>query len=154
MTNPILKVAAVLILSLVINTSCGKKEVTVINGSMHGPCETDDEEGCVYEYDYIGTWNWGQSSNYSTGETVSQYHVDYTIRLEISETTIKRYVNDELESELDYTGASEMTLEGYKTDVITIEGNPISIGISGKDDEMLMIEQSEVGSIHQYFRAP
>jgi hypothetical protein len=64
-------------------------------------CSNDGENSD--DLQLIGTWNWIVSSGGIDGRTETPESTGTTVRLEISNNTIKRYLNNNLQNELSYT---------------------------------------------------
>ncbi|WP_298520088.1 hypothetical protein [uncultured Kordia sp.] len=66
-------------------------------------CSNDDDQTAVTNSSIIGNWSWIQSSGGIGGWTHTPESTGTIQQLQISATTIKRYINNELVSETNYT---------------------------------------------------
>jgi hypothetical protein len=64
-------------------------------------CSNDDDN--TQESQLAGTWNWVESSGGIDGRTETPNSTGNSMKIEISNNSIKRYLNGNLESELNYS---------------------------------------------------
>ncbi|MGV6831421.1 MAG: hypothetical protein ACWA5P_07665 [bacterium] len=76
-----------------------KKLFLILFGVALLGCSSDDNRSTT---DLIGIWDWVASSGGIAGNTETPESTGNQIRLEISSTTIKRYLNGTLTSESEY----------------------------------------------------
>jgi hypothetical protein len=64
-------------------------------------CSSDDDN--TQDSQLAGTWNWVESSGGIDGRTETPNSTGNSMKIEISNNSIKRYLNGNLESELNYS---------------------------------------------------
>ena len=64
-------------------------------------CSSDDYN--IQESKLAGTWNWAESSGGIDGRTETPNSTGNSMKIEISNNSIKKHLNGDLESELNYT---------------------------------------------------
>ncbi|NMM48555.1 hypothetical protein [Marinigracilibium pacificum] len=90
----------------------------------------------------IGTWVWVQSSGGIDGRVDTPEKNGHDILLEISETKIKTFINDNIESIQDYHISIEEVMEGGTKEVIIYDdGNYQKQSIYFKGDSLILIDQ-------------
>lgn len=133
-------------------TSCEKENVTIhtIEDQTIEVGQPENENDCVDFANLIGEWNWVASSGGIAGEHINAEDVDDEIQLEISASNIKRYENGELVYDSEYSIEVGMNLEGYESEIMTIDAETVSIAVSRQEDVLILSEQVADGYIHQY----
>jgi hypothetical protein len=81
-------------------------------------CSNDDDDNQNSSLNLVGTWNWTRSSGGFIGETTTPASSGDIIRLEITNTVIKKYVNNNLISESDYIVEISPTMAGEPREMI------------------------------------
>tara|TARA_B110001452_G_scaffold254328_1_gene245813 strand:+ start:2533 stop:2919 length:387 start_codon:yes stop_codon:yes gene_type:complete len=64
-------------------------------------CSNDDDN--TQQSQLAGTWNWVESSGGIDGRTETPNSTGNSMKIEITNNSIKRYLNENLESELNYS---------------------------------------------------
>ncbi|MFT5890840.1 MAG: hypothetical protein ACI9Y7_000938 [Dokdonia sp.] len=94
-------------------------------------CSSDDDTSNTSS-NIVGTWNWARTFGGFGGVTTTPASSGNVIRLEITNTTIKRYMNDDLISESDYTIEMSQTTSGESLEIIISNGgNRTMIDLEG-----------------------
>lgn len=98
-------------------------------------CSNDDDTGT--SANLVGTWDWERSSGGITGETTTPESTGSTMTLEITNSIIRRYLNDDLLSERSYSievresmsgeFREMLILESGSRQIINIEGNTLTL---------------------------
>lgn len=90
-------------------------------GIIISSCSSDDDSSNTTS-NLVGTWDWVRSSGGITGEIITPASTDSTMKLEITNTMIKRYINDDLIFENRYTIEIRETMSGEPREMI-VESN-------------------------------
>ncbi|WPR71344.1 hypothetical protein SLW70_15630 [Flavobacterium sp. NG2] len=88
----------------------------------------------------LGNWNWIESTGGFAGVTLTPESTGNTIILQISNTTIKKYVNGKLESELKYTIEIGPSIFGDKKPMIVYENDSKS-SFELVDNQLILNEE-------------
>ena len=84
-------------------------------------CSNDDDSTSL---NLVGTWNWVRSSGGITGAILTPASTGSTMRLEITSTVIKKYMDNDLISERTYSiQVRESSIFGEPRDMIIHENN-------------------------------
>ena len=114
--------------------------------------------GCTQEGDInlssqlVGKWNWIESSGGIDGRTETPESTGNAVTIEITRTTIKTFINGNLESEVNYdiqSGSSIRTTE--KTELIVYEnGTTHSVVLEG--NSLVLFEECYDCFQHNYLK--
>jgi len=101
-------------------------------------CTKDDAE--LMNTSLIGNWNWIESSGGIDGRIETPNSTGNTIRIQITNTNIKKYVNGNLESNLNYSIYIGEVIEGGSREIILYEDEwKQSVYLSG--NQLTLIDQ-------------
>ncbi|MFT5821138.1 MAG: hypothetical protein ACI8ZM_002387 [Crocinitomix sp.] len=152
MMKNIFKVSAISLMTILFAASCEKEEVTpqYDDGSSITEDMFDNSDGCSDEIDLIGIWEWAQSSGGFKADTVQQEQLGYPVRLEITETSIKRFENNDLVYDTEYKIEYAEHINGYKSGVLFIEGDDLTYLVSHIGSVLYLDEQISAGYRHLY----
>ncbi len=100
----------------------------------------------------LGIWDWISSSGGIAGITETPESTGNTITLEISNSTVKRYVNGNLESELNYSIASgESIVFGEQREMVIYENEfKQTFGLAG--NQLTLYDECNDCFVSQYER--
>jgi len=99
----------------------------------------------------IGTWVWVETSGGFAGITKTPQSTGKTMRLVISDSTVKKYVNDTLRSELTYTIKSQSSIMGQISSMIIYE-NSAKQSFVVQGDNLILKDQVFDGFQYVYKR--
>lgn len=98
-----------------------KKIFLLFIGFLMMQCSTD--KNLPENKSILGKWNWIESTGGIAGVTLTPKSTGNTITLEISKNTIKKFVNGNLESELQYTIEIGSSIFGGDKPIIVYEND-------------------------------
>ncbi|WP_366187418.1 hypothetical protein [Flavobacterium ovatum] len=110
----------------------------VVTGFLIGSCSTDRN---VPQYQAVfGKWNWIESTGGIAGMPLTPQSTGNTIQLEITKTTIGKYVDGKLESEQTYTIQIEPSIFGGEKPMIIYENDSKS-SFEIKNNQLFLNEE-------------
>mgnify|MGYP001814671050 CR=1 FL=1 len=110
-------------------------------------CSKDTVEG----NDLLGTWQWVETSGGMDGTIESPQTTGNDILLEITETSIKRYINGDLESDLTYTLQTGESIRGGQREIISYENDwKQSVELSG--NQLILYDECYDCYQHEYIK--
>ncbi len=102
-------------------------------------CSSDDDNSAKTQL--IGNWNWTESSGGIDGRTETPTSTGNIIKLEISYSSVKRYVNGNLQSELSYSiETRESMIFGEQREMIIYE-NQFNQTISLRGNQLVLYDE-------------
>lgn len=113
-------------------------------------CSNDDDE--IRDAELVGNWNWIEASGGIDGITETPKSTGNTILLEISNSTVKKYVNGNLESERNYsTEVRESLIFGESKNMIIYQ-NGINQTILLTEDNLTLYDECNDCYQNEYSR--
>lgn len=124
-----------------------KKIITLILISILTlSCSSDDRVGDVK---LTGKWNWVKTTGGIDGYTETPESTDRTMKLEISENSIRKYLNGDLQFESNYSVEFEDN-HGEQVQIITYENQGINLQILSLTENTLKIKEYQIADGFDY----
>ena len=112
-------------------------------------CSSDDDQS--NSLNLVGTWEWLRSSGGIIGETTTPESTGNTMRIEITNTIIRRYINNDLISERTYSIEVRETMSGELREML-IEANDLRQIISVESNVLTLTGDCNDCFISEYSR--
>ena len=118
----------------------------VLIGILILSCSHDDNS---INHELTGNWNWVKSSGGISYHIETPESTGKTVKLEITNNTIKRYVNGNLDYESNYSIVSEKE-NGVQLQIITFDDQIIPLQITSLNESTLKLSEYKVDDGFQY----
>lgn len=120
--------------------------VLILIGFLSLNCSKD---GNYIDSNLIGNWGWVKSSGGISYHIETPESTGKTMKFEITDTTIKSYINDNLEYESKYFIKSE-NINGEKIQIISFKNQLIPLQIINTTETTLTLNEYNVSDGFQY----
>jgi len=121
--------------------------ITILAVILLTGCSKDTDEG----NDLLGNWKWVETSGGMDGTIESPQTTGDDILLQITESSIRRYVNGDLESDMTYTLQTGESIRGGQQEIITYE-NEWKQSVERSGNQLILYDECFDCYQHEYIK--